>query len=94
MRQEMLRSLRRRYENVESNEILTFSIILDPRFKDKCFTASSTVERSIYALKDKVMEIRSNQAPPTDTDEEPVSKRHKTGLLQSFRNSRRSRGLS
>ena len=82
MRQEMLRSLRRRYENVESNEILTISTILDPRFKDKCFTASSTVERSIYALKDKVMEIRSNQAPPTDTDKEPVSKRHKTGLLQ------------
>ena len=82
MRQEMLSSLRRRYSNVESNEILTISTILDPRFKDKCFSESLTVEESISALKDKVMEIKSHQAPPSNTDEEPASKRHKTGLLQ------------
>ena len=37
MTQEMLKSLKQRYSCVKSNEILTISTVLYPRFKDKCF---------------------------------------------------------
>ena len=90
MKQEMLKSLKQRYACAESNEILTISTALDPRFKDKCFRQLDTVEEVKSRLKDKVTELKSSETeqPPSVTStegrEEPASKRQKTTLLQCF----------
>ena len=90
MKQEMLKSLKQRYACAESNEILTISTALDPRFKDKCFRQLDTVEEVKSRLKDKVTELKSSETeqPPsvasTEGREEPTSKRQKTTLLQCF----------
>ena len=44
MKKEMLKSLKQWYTCAEPNEILTISIALDPRFKDKCYSQLGTVE--------------------------------------------------
>jgi len=88
MKQEMLMSLRRRYETVESNEVLTVSTVLDPRFKDKCFRLSDTIEAVKCTLKEMVAEIKSLELPTTNASTEEsdgtVSKRHKTAILECF----------
>ena len=90
MKQEMLKSLKQRYACAESNEILTISTALDPRFKDKCFRQLDTVEEVKSRLKDKVTELKSSETeqPPsvasTEGREEPTSKCQKTTLLQCF----------
>jgi len=59
MKQEMLKSLKQRYACAESNEILTISTVLDPRFRDKCFRQSGTSEEVKSILKNKVAEFKS-----------------------------------
>ena len=92
MKQEMLKSLKQRYACAESNEILTISTILDPRFKDKCFRELGTTEEVKLSLKAKVAELKSSEAeqphsdvsPEDEERGEPAGKRHKTALLQCF----------
>ena len=92
MKQEMLKSLKQRYACAESNEVLTISTALDPRFKDKCFSQLGTAEEVRSSLKDKVAELKSSETerPHSESEvsieerEEPASKRHKTALLQCF----------
>ena len=42
MKREMLRSLRERYREMESNEYYAIATLLDPRFKQKVFSFSSS----------------------------------------------------
>ena len=92
MKQEMLKSLKQRYACAESNEILTFSTALDPRFKDKCFSQVGTAEKVRSSLKHKVAELKSRETeqPSSESEiliegqEEPASKQQKTALLQCF----------
>lgn len=39
MKREMPKSLRQRYGDAESNEFLVIGNVLDPCFKDKCFSS-------------------------------------------------------
>ena len=92
MKQEMLKSLKQWYACAESNEILTFSTALDPRFKDKCFSQVGTAEKVRSSLKHKVAELKSRETeqPSSESEvsiegqEESASKRQKTALLQCF----------
>ena len=70
MKQEMLKSLKQWYACVESNEILTFSTALDPRFKDKCFSQVGTAEKVRCSLKHKVAELKSRETeqPPSESE--------------------------
>ena len=90
MKQEMLKSLKQQYTSAKSNELLTISIALDPRFKDKCFRQLDTTGEVKFSLKDKVAELKSNETeqPPSDIStegrEEAVSKCRKIPPLKCF----------
>ncbi len=44
MKKEMLKSLEKRFEHVETNEYTALATLLDPRFKNKFFTGTSEQE--------------------------------------------------
>ena len=79
MKKEMLKSLKRRYADAESNEFLVLGSILDPRFKDKCFSSEQVKTGAKELLQQKL-------SPGTaDTNsEEPAAKRPRTALLECF----------
>ena len=85
MKREMLKSLRRRYGNAESHECLVLSSILDPRFKDKCFTSVQAQTDAQELLQQKVSALRSVGQDRTEADSvEPPPKRPCTALLECF----------
>ena len=53
MKQKMLSSLNHRYTEVESNGPLVLATILDPRFKDKCFSAFTQRANAKLYLKER-----------------------------------------
>ena len=77
MKEDMLASLNRRYGNIETNTTLTVATLLDPRFKDKCFSKSDT--KTIEALNSKLSEM--------NTDEDEVA------IVPSPKRSRQSEGI-
>ena len=85
MKREMLKSLRRRYGNAESHECLVLSSILDPRFKDKCFTSAQAQTDARELLQQKVSALSSVGQNRTEADSvEPPPKRPRTALLKCF----------
>ena len=85
MKREMLKSLRRRYGNAESHECLVLSSILDPRFKDKCFTSVQVQTDARELLQQKVSALSLFEQDRTEADlVEPSPKRPRTALLECF----------
>lgn len=82
MKEQMLLSLNRRYAQAESNEPLVLATLLDPCFKDKCFSNAANRTRAKNMLEDKVKALDGSleQTSSSDTTEtgEPASKRPKT----------------
>ena len=85
MKREMLKSLRRRYGDAESNEFLVLSSILDPRFKDKCFSSGQvkTVARELLQQRFSALSTPVHAGEDIDS-EEPAPKRPRTALLECF----------
>ena len=50
MKTDILASLNRHYENIETNTTLTVVTLLDPHFKDKIFSKSDTKIKTIEAF--------------------------------------------
>ncbi len=59
MKKEMLKSLEKRFEHVETNEYTALATLLDPRFKNKFFTGTSEQENVKMLLKEKVELLKS-----------------------------------
>ena len=85
MKREMLKSLRGRYGDAESNEFLVLSSILDPRFKDKCFSSGQvkTVARELLQQRLSALSTPVHASENIDS-EEPSPKRSRTALLECF----------
>jgi len=69
MKSKMLSSLKRRFADVEENEVLIIATVVDPRYKDKIFAKLATKElakQSIVDMCNKIIEA---------TDTEPLSKK-------------------
>ena len=69
----------------ESNELLVFSSILDPRFKDKCFSSGQvrTVARELLQQRLSARSTPVHASEDIDS-EEPAPKRPRTALLKCF----------
>ena len=79
MKEEMLSSLNRRFEDIESNESLVLATLLDPCFKDKFFRDRTHAKT--------LLEAKVAQSPCTDSTSpgtEPPEKRTKTDVMKVF----------
>ena len=85
MKREMLKSLRGRYGDAESNEFLVCSSFLDPHFKDKCFSSGQvkTVARELLQQRLSALSTPVHASENIDS-EEPAPKRSRTALLECF----------
>ena len=88
MKDEMLQSLDKRYEDIEEYEELVIASTLDPRFKNKFFKCSNSVklmELSTEKLQTIPNEDSSKEQPAESTQSsESASKRSKTRLWSCF----------
>ena len=69
MKHEMLLSLNRRYLEVETIEHLVLSTLLDPCFKDKCFSSITNHTRAKSILEEKVKALEGSSETNTDATE-------------------------
>ena len=79
MKEQMLTSLNRRYRNIETNEAVALATLLDPCFKDRCFSSSGDCARAKDILCEKVEELSGFC---NEITREPVPKRPKTNVVQ------------
>lgn len=84
MKGEMLASLNRRLGNIETNETLLLSTLLDPRFKDKFFQKPSTGVSARAILEQKVNALAKNRDTAEPELEPPPAKQPKTAILKCF----------
>ena len=80
MKEQMLTSLKRRYADVEDNDVLVLATLLDPRCKDKFFSGSAEKLSARELLEEKVTEITSHE----ESAKEPSPKRPKSDVLKCF----------
>ena len=73
MKAEMLRSIDRRFADVEEKEVLVLATIMDPRFKDKFFSSVVSRQNTKKMLLDECARVREND--PCYSLAEPPSKR-------------------
>ena len=59
MKADMLTSLNRRYADIENNTTLTIATLLDPRYKDKFFSKSSTRRITVETLNSKLSQMNN-----------------------------------
>ena len=79
MKEQMLTSLNRHYRNIETNEAVALATLLDPCFKDRCFSSSGDCARAKDMLCEKVEELSGFC---NEITREPVPKRPKTNVVQ------------
>lgn len=85
MKDEMLQSLDKRYEDIEEYEELVIASTLDPRFKNKFFKCSNPVKLLTEKLQTIPNEDSSKEQPAESTQSsESASKRSKTRLWSCF----------
>ena len=82
MKKEMLDSLNRRFENVETNESLAVATLLDPCFKDKFFTGVTNRTNAKAILSTTLQEYENSHSKRNTSLEEPPSKRPKTAVIK------------
>ena len=77
MKAEMLKSLQRRFDNIEEIDELSIATSLDPRFKDKSFTKTETKQSARKFLIDncKLSEHASSTTDLSGDSTEPPRKR-------------------
>ena len=72
MKEEMLSSLNRRFEGIESNESLVLATLLDPCFKDKFFSSAAEHTHAKTLLETKLSELSvSSTSQSTGTENAP-----------------------
>ena len=80
MKEQMLTSLKRRYADIEDNDVLVLATLLDPCFQDKFFSGSAEKLSARELLKEKVTEITSHE----ESAEEPSPKHPMSDVLKCF----------
>ena len=88
MKADILASLNRRYENIETNTTLTIITLLDSRFKDN-FSKSDTKTKTIEALNSKLSEMNRDEdgvaIVPSQNDQDKVKAYYGTALMKSLK---------
>ena len=83
MKNEMLSSLNRRFNDAESNEYLVLTTMLDPSFKNKFFNDIVERDNAKALLETKVSELLASNTSGTETTE-PPEKRARTSIIKVF----------
>ena len=94
MKREMLRSLRERYRQMESNEFYAIATLLDPRFKQKVFSCSSSAalaKQMLIAAHERLEDV-DEESPTTTTkrarvernNDSTVAAKKKSSLLWKY----------
>ena len=91
MKKEMLKSLKRRFADIEINEYTALATILDPRFKNKFLLGLERVnvkmllKEKLEALEGTMTTIDESKESSISLEEElPPSKRQKTEMWKAF----------
>ena len=66
IKREMLKSLKERYRHMESNEYYAIATLLDPRFKQKVFSSSSSAalaKQMLIAAHEALEETEEDTTP-------------------------------
>ena len=91
MKREMLKSLKDRYKHMESNEYYAIATLLDPRFKQRVFSSSSSAalaKQMLIAEHEQLeMEVTSDFSPKRarlDQDDTSAPAKKKSSLLWKY----------
>ena len=71
MKQEMLLSLNRRYQNMETNKLYALATVLDPRFKLCVFASASTSASVRQMLMEEYERLAASEESPTPPEKQP-----------------------
>ena len=89
MKADILASLNRRYENIETNTTLTVATFLDPHFKDKFFSKSDPKTKTIEALNSKLSEMNRDEDGAaivlSPNDQDKVKAYYETTSMKSLK---------
>lgn len=77
-RNDLLTSLKRRYQSVETEKVYALGTILDPRFKGSVFLSKENLEKAKSTLTMEISDISILQADDTDLQSSEQSQRDTT----------------